>query len=207
MSSAAPSFPSPPRGEELPLDDGEPMETQRHRDQMIILIESLREGCPDWPMFIGGNMFVYFSQTQSRKNEFRGPDLFVVLDVSRSERKSWVAWEEGGRLPDIVIELVSEATAVQDRGEKKELYARVMRVGEYFLFDPFSKELEGFDLNAVTKKYSPKPCNAAGHLACQQLGLELGLCRHGYGDVDTEWLRWYRRDGTLLPLAKERVDE
>src|SRR5688572_6944238 len=28
------------------------------------------------------------------------PDLFVVLDVERKPRKSWVAWEEGGKNGD-----------------------------------------------------------------------------------------------------------
>ena len=55
--------------------------------------------------FVGANMFLYFSQTQAKKNDFRGPDVFVVMDTTRRERKSWVVWEEDGRVPDVVIEL------------------------------------------------------------------------------------------------------
>ena len=39
-------------------------------------------------------MFLYFSKTQAKNNDFRGPDVFVVMNTSRRERKSWVVWEE-----------------------------------------------------------------------------------------------------------------
>jgi hypothetical protein len=72
-------------------------------------------------------MFVYFSQLQVKRNDFRGPDVFVALDVERKERKSWVAWEEGGRLPDVVIELTSDSTRHVDHVDKKRTYAIVRR--------------------------------------------------------------------------------
>lgn len=37
----------PPRGVDLPCDDGEPLETQRHRDQMNLLIDSLGDAWRD----------------------------------------------------------------------------------------------------------------------------------------------------------------
>ncbi len=42
MSMAA-DFKPPPRGEDLPFSDGEPMESDRHFEQTVILRESLRE--------------------------------------------------------------------------------------------------------------------------------------------------------------------
>src|SRR5262249_3419950 len=108
---------APPGEDELPSDDGEPMETNEHRLQMVLLIQSLKEA---WArredFFIGGNMFVYFSETQVTHNDFRGPDVFVVLGTSRRSRKSWVAWGEQGKLPDVVIELLSFRTRHVDRG-------------------------------------------------------------------------------------------
>jgi Uma2 family endonuclease len=50
-----------------------------------------------------------------------------------------VAWEEGGQLPDVVIELTSESTAHVDHGEKKRVYAKVWRLPEYFIFDPHNR--------------------------------------------------------------------
>jgi len=72
----------PPRGEDLPYSDGVPMESERHISQMVSLILSLRLAWKDrTDFYVGGNMSVYFSEPQSRKNDFRGPDVFVVLDT------------------------------------------------------------------------------------------------------------------------------
>jgi hypothetical protein len=106
-----------PGQDELPSSDGEPMETGFHDAQGALLKDTLIDA---WDarrdFFVGGNMFVYFSERQIRANDFRGPDVFVVLDCERKGRKSWVAWEEGGKLPDVVIEVTSESTAHVDRG-------------------------------------------------------------------------------------------
>jgi len=77
----------PPRGADLPCDDGEPMETWRHRRQASVLLDSLNEAWRDrHDYFAAANMFLYFSETQSRKNDFRGPDapwLRLIDDTGR----------------------------------------------------------------------------------------------------------------------------
>ncbi len=111
---------SPPTQDTLLCDDGIPMETYRHKLQMDLLVEPLNT----WLVleqnrgFVGGNMFVYFSPNQVRNQDYRGPDVFAVMDVAIGERKSWVVWEEG-KAPDIVIELLPDSTATQDKTEKK----------------------------------------------------------------------------------------
>ena len=106
-----------PTQDDLPSDDGVPMETERHKKQMDLLIYPLAPWL-DQKGYVGGNMFVYYSIKQVRYQDFKGPDVFVVLDVPNRERKSWVVWEEG-KTPDIVIELLSESTAEYDRNGKK----------------------------------------------------------------------------------------
>ncbi|MFM7441321.1 MAG: Uma2 family endonuclease, partial [Snowella sp.] len=84
-----------PNQDQLPYDDGETMETQRHKLQMDLLIEGLDiwlEQREDG--YVGGNMFIYFSQAQLKNQDFKGPDFFAVTGVSKKERKSWVVWEE-----------------------------------------------------------------------------------------------------------------
>ena len=107
-----------PNQDQLPCDDGEPMETQRHKLQMDLLIE----GLDTWleqreDGYVGGNMFIYFSQAQLKNQDFKGPDFFAVTGVSKKERKSWVVWEEE-KAPDVVIELLSASTANFDKTEK-----------------------------------------------------------------------------------------
>jgi Uma2 family endonuclease len=97
-----------PNQEQLPCDDGEPMETQRHKMQMDLLIEVLYPWLEQRDNgYVGGNMFVYYSSQQLKNQDFRGPDFFAVLDVPKGERKSWVVWDEG-KAPDVIIELLSE---------------------------------------------------------------------------------------------------
>ena len=105
----------PPTEDELPCDDGMPMETQRHVLQLQLLMDPLKLFWTDrQDVYVGGNMFVYFSLEQVRHRDFRGPDFFAVLGVPKRDRKSWVVWQEG-KGPDLVIELLSESTAAQDK--------------------------------------------------------------------------------------------
>ncbi len=60
---------------------------------------------------------------------YRGPDAFLVKNVdAERKREIWVAWEEDGPFPDLILELLSPSTADVDRGEKKRLYERISMV-------------------------------------------------------------------------------
>ena len=198
--------PTPPPGEdELPCDDGEPMESDRHRKQMNVLIESLDDAWRDRDdVYVGGNMFVYFSELQAKKNDFRGPDVFVVLDTVRRERKSWVVWGENGRTPDVVIELLSPSTEDVDRGEKMRVYSKLLRVTHYYLFDPMSGVLQGYTLDPVAREYVSTLPDESGDVPCPALGLRLGIRRGQLLGVEADWLRWIDKAGQIVPLAEER---
>ena len=109
---------------DLIFDDGELLESKRHRIAMNVLIDSLYQywsGRSDF--FAGGNMFIYYSSTQVRNRDYKGPDFFVVLDVDgKTDRQGWVVWQEQGRYPDVIVELTSPSTASVDIGEKKDIY-------------------------------------------------------------------------------------
>ncbi len=195
----------PPTEEELPYDDGMPMETERHVLQMYLLIEPLRSYWAEREdVFVGGNMFVYFSPDQVLTHDFRGPDVFVVQGVERRERKSWLVWQEG-KGPDVVIELLSETTAAKDKSEKKRIYQERLRVPEYFWYDPFSGEWAGFTLRGGI--YEPIAEDAAGRLVSQQLGLALVKWEGEYAEVKARWLRWATLEGVLLPTGEEKAKQ
>jgi Uma2 family endonuclease len=153
--------------------------------------------------YVGGNMFVYFSELQAKKNDFRGPDVFVVLDTVRRLRKSWVVWGEGGRTPDVVIELLSPSTEHVDRGEKMRIYARVLHVSRYYLYDPLTAVLEGYALDPATREYVRMTPEANGDLPCDTLGLRVGVRQGRYQGVETAWLRWLDAEGRPLPTDEE----
>ncbi|MBI1925315.1 Uma2 family endonuclease, partial [Candidatus Poribacteria bacterium] len=83
-------------------------------------------------------------------------------------------WEEG-KGPDFVLEVASESTCDYDLGEKKDLYASILGVQEYYLYDPDKRYLPspllGFRL--VEGVYVPIQ-DVEGRLPSDTLGLELG---------------------------------
>jgi Uma2 family endonuclease len=173
--------------------DEPPLETDFHRDQIDLLLRLLKYWWRDRSDFyISGNLTVYYNSQQLKSRDFRGPDVFVVLGAEKRDRRSWAVWEEGGKYPNVVIELLSDSTAVVDRGKKKELYQDVWRVPEYYWFHPQTTEFAGFRLMGGTY-VAIEPTD--GTLQSEQLGLALG--------IHQQQLRWFTADGTLIPLPED----
>ncbi|MBV8888011.1 MAG: Uma2 family endonuclease [Chroococcidiopsidaceae cyanobacterium CP_BM_RX_35] len=195
--------PAPPN--DLVFDDGDSLETNRHRIAMNVLIRSLKHGWAErQDLFVGGNMFVYYSSKQARNRDFKGPYFFVVLGVDNNpQRQGWVIWEEGGRYPDVIVELLSASTVEVDKGSKKKLYEQVFKTRDYFVFDPFAADsLEGWHLN-LDRGYEALRPNEQGWLWCQSLGLWLGIWQGMVEDDTAEWLRFYDVAGNLILLPEE----
>lgn len=197
---------------ELVTSDGEPMDNFLHVLQMQLLFEltdqvMLERGRKDY--FYGGDMFVYYSVEQARdvaqgRPYFRGPDYFLVDGVPPrplEERNAWVSWEEGGRLPDLILELLSPSTEEIDRTVKKVIYARDFRASEYYLYKMETRELEGNRLAGGV--YKPMARNAQGRFRSQVFGLELGVWRGEYRGKTLDWLRLFHPDGRLCPTSAE----
>ena len=187
---------------------GEPMESNRHRIAMNVLIRSINQAFANRDdFFAGGNMFVYYSSIQARNRDFKGPDFFVVLDVDGiRERQGWVVWEENGRYPDVIVELMSPSTAEADTGVKKNIYEQIFRTPDYYVFNPFDPDsLQGWHLDA-NQQYQPITPNEQGWLWCQRLGLWLATWE---GTIDREtavWLRFYDQAGNLVLLPEEAAN-
>ena len=185
-----------PTEDDLPCDDGEPMETPRHREQMNLLIDSLNAHWADrCGYFVGGNMFVHYDPENRRRS--RGPDFFLVLNVEDRERKSWVVWREGMRFPDVIIELLSDSTRVEDEGPKKALYAELFRTSEYYLYDPYSQSFTGYQLKG--NQYTEREADAEGRIYSQVTELYLA--------VRDDWLRWVTLDGEVVASPAERAEQ
>lgn len=203
---------------ELIFGDGEPLESDWHVAQINLLKELIRQvmaegGRTDF--HVGGDNFVYYSPEQAwdvyqGRPYFRGPDVYWVGGVPPRRRKGWVSWEEGGRLPDLIVELLSPSTAHIDRNEKMDLYARVFRTSEYYLCAPGTGKLEGYRL--AGDLYRPMVPDGQGRLWSDQLGASLGLW-HGIREnvIEDDWIRLFRRDGSMIPTeaeaASQRADE
>jgi Uma2 family endonuclease len=169
--------------------DEPPLESYLHLQQMILLLT-----CLEWwwrdrqDFFAAGNLTVYYSPRQRKSEHFRGPDFFVVLGTERKPRKSWVVWEENGKYPNLIIEILSSTTASTDRGLKKQIFQDIFRTPDYFWFDPDTLEFQGFHL--LDGQYQALEPNAEGHLWSQQLELYLGV-------YDSK-LRFFTQQGQMV---------
>jgi Uma2 family endonuclease len=180
------------------LSDEPPLETDLHRLQMMLLIQ-----CLEWlwrdrnDFYASGNLTIYYSLRQGKSEQFRGPDFFVVLGTERKPRKSWVVWEEDGKYPHVIVEILSPKTADTDRGLKKQIYQDIFRTPDYFWFDPLSLEFKGFQL--VGGQYQELSSNPQGWLWSQQLQLYLG--------IHSSKLRLFTVEGQLVPTPEEAVQQ
>ncbi len=178
--------------------DEPPLESELHLRQIILLLQ-----CLEWlwqdrtDFYAAGNLTIYYSRYQRKSEDSRGPDFFVVLDTERKIRKSWVLWEEEGKYPNFIVEILSESTARKDKKEKKKIYQNVFRTPDYFWFDPYTLEFAGFHL--LDNKYEPLEPNPAGHLWSQQLGLYLG--------IHQRQLRFFTDLGKLVPTPAEIAEQ
>ena len=176
------------------LSDEPEMESSLHYMQLLLLVT-----CLEWAwqerddFFIGANLTIYFSRQQLKNHDFRGPDLFLVKNTTREPRNSWVVWEEDGRYPDLIIELLSDSTANTDRTLKRDLYAERFHTPEYFYFSPDTLEFAGFRLDF--NKYRPIVANDRGWLWSETLGFFLG--------IHNRQLRYFSLEGALLPTPQE----
>jgi Uma2 family endonuclease len=83
-------------------------ESNLHLTQIILLIK-----CLEWlwqdreDYFATGNLTIYYSPNQKKSEYFRGYDFFVVLGTTRNQnQKSWVVWQEEGKYPNVIIEIL-----------------------------------------------------------------------------------------------------
>jgi Uma2 family endonuclease len=159
---------------DYPDSDGRPMaETPQHRRNMTNTIETLYvwfEG--ESQVYVSGNMFVYYVPGNLLRHV--SPDVFVTRDIPKlPERRRYLVWKEG-KGPDVVIEVTSKSTREEDLEDKFRIYQDILRVEEYFLFDPFGEylkpPLQGYRL--VRGRYvRTRPVK--GRLPSKVLGLHL----------------------------------
>jgi Uma2 family endonuclease len=134
-----------------PESDGRPMgETEIHAQVLEDLRFALVRRYADVPdVYVWGNLFLYYREGDPKACVC--PDVFLIRGVGKrtdNRRRTYKVWEEGGRVPSLVIELTSESTRDEDI-DKKKRYAQ-LGVEEYFLFDPLGEylrpRLQGFRL-------------------------------------------------------------
>ena len=85
--------------------------------------------------FVATDLLIYYRKGDQGATV--APNVMVVLGVDDSHRGSYRFWEEGGRVPDFVLEMSSSTTHENDEGRKRRIYAR-LGMREYFRYAPVS---------------------------------------------------------------------
>ncbi|HET6384550.1 MAG TPA: Uma2 family endonuclease [Armatimonadota bacterium] len=185
---------------EYPDSDGKPMaESDIHRINATQTIDGMMIYLRDHPDgYVSGNNFIFYEEGNPKKSV--SPDAYVVFGVPSHIRRTFKVWEEGGHVPDVVFEFTSRKTRREDDRIKYPLYEKVLKVKEYFRFDPegeyLKPRLQGFRLNAGA--YEPLEMKN-GRLHSEVLGLELV--------VEGEYLRLFDPlKQELLPIYEETVN-
>jgi Uma2 family endonuclease len=116
-------------------------ETDLHRNEMMDLIVTLEDHfATDADVYVSGNILLFYEEGNRRKHV--SPDALVVRNLPKlPPREYYLLWEEG-KAPDVVVEITSKTTRREDRTKKLTLYRDVLKVPEYFQFDPREEYLK-----------------------------------------------------------------
>jgi Uma2 family endonuclease len=184
--------------DETPVDN----ELQELVPTLLKLILAMAWGDrTDW--FMGIDMALYYSPDEPPIV----PDAFISLGVesvkSEELRSSYVLWEEGGVLPQFVLEVVSK----KYRGEystKKALYEQlgILYYGIYNSKRKRKPTLEVYKL--INGKYLPAVGNPVW---MPELELGIGKERQIFQSRRREWLFWYNGTGNRYPMPEERIEQ
>lgn len=187
-----------------PESDGEPMaETDLHRKLMmdfILMLEDHFSNAKD--VYVSGNLRMYYEEGNIYKSV--APDVFVVFGVSKKNRRTYRTWEEG-KTPDFVLEAASPSTYNKDITEKKELYASVLQVEEYYIYDPYGEvhpHFQGYRL--IGGIYQPIEFRER-RLPSTVLDLELGERDGTLGLYDTSLSAWISPPKARVAEAEARA--
>ena len=184
---------------EYPSADGKPMaETETHLRDMIDTIQLLDDHFVLRPnVYVCGNLLLYYEEGNPRKHV--SPDVLVALDVPKKpNRDYYLVWKEG-KAPDFIVEITSKSTRKEDQKKKFEIYRDILKVSEYFLFDPtedyLDPPLQGFRLargNMFPSRRWPDACQAGSWASTSSATAEASPVRSRDGPSLTDAARGAR---------------
>ena len=171
-----------------PIDDDEPLAESEYQLFPLTYAHAALTGWfeDDPTVWVGADMFLYYEE--GVPSSVITPDVFVVTQThKRHKRNIFQTWVEG-RMPDLVLEVMSSTSVRRDTVTKYELY-QDLGVREYWIYDPTEEgfiepRLRGHTL--VDGEYQPVEIREVdGRLVgvSEVLGLEL--------NADAEWFRFF----------------
>ena len=202
-----------PDHNDLPCEDGVPKETFLEHPQAMLLSETirpvLRELHPDGQFIIGNDSGIYWRMADPPLKGAVAPDWFYIPHVppkiDGKGRRSYVMWQEMER-PALVIEFSSrDGSAERDRTPntgKFWIYERKIEATYYAIYEVEKAFVEVYRLELG--RYRKMEPNQRGHYPIPEIGIDLGIWRGLYTNVEFAWLRAWDVDGELLQTWEEK---
>ncbi|MEB3885082.1 Uma2 family endonuclease [Lyngbya sp. CCY1209] len=208
---------------QLPDSDGTFVKNFQEHPQSILLTDSIQPTLdrlhPDGQYAIGQDCGIYWRMTEPPEKGAECPDWFYVPEVPPTlegqVRRSYVLWQEFIP-PLIAIEFVSgDGSEERDRTPLAQLsktrqkpgkfwvYERIIRPAFYAIYEVQKSSVEVYHL--VENHYELISPNEREHYPIPQMGVELGIWRGRYGNLELPWLRWWDSEGNLLLTGDERA--
>lgn len=126
-----------------PESDGKPMADNTVQFRWITVIhynlEWLFANNPN--VFIAGDLLWYPVEHDTGTSQ--APDVMIVFGRPKGDRSSYLQWNEGNIVPQVVFEIRSPSNTQTEMDRKWVFYNR-HGVEEYYLYDPKKNDLSGW---------------------------------------------------------------
>jgi Uma2 family endonuclease len=181
-----------------PSSDGQPMADNTKQFRWIVTIQGGIDALwrNDPQVFVAGDLFWY--PVEGHPEIRMAPDVLVVFGRPKGDRSSYLQWEEGEVAPQVVFEIRSPSNTIAVMTRKFRFYERY-GVEEYYLYDPDSGELSGWQRQGETLE-EIEPMEG---WVSPRLGVRF--------ELDRGELQLYRPDGerfaTYVELLEQREQE
>lgn len=189
-----------------PSSDGKPMaETDWHRKLLMALIQIIEHHFRDHDdVYVSGDLLIYYKMGDNTKSV--APDVFVVQGVAKKQRGTYLTWEEA-HTPDFVIELASPSTFRHDLTGKKDLYESVLKVKEYYIYDPLHQIQPHFIGFRLVDGVYQEIAFVNERLPSSVLNLELGERDGTLSVYDPTTEQWLAPPEERAEEAEERAEQ
>lgn len=188
----------------LITEDDTPVDNQFSEKQMRLLTESIHASWnPGFPFVAMANVgvFVALNRLPIVPDVLLTTHVEPLQDLLDKEHRSYFTWMYDGKVPDVVIEIVSN-TKGGELDHKLRNYQH-MRVPWYVVFDPLhalsEESLTIFGLEQSTYRQQ-KPVELFG-----EIGLGVTIWQGEFEGITAPWLRWCDGNRQLILTGQERA--
>ncbi|MEK9512398.1 Uma2 family endonuclease [Limnospira fusiformis PMC 851.14] len=200
-----------PTSDELPDSDDTPVDNEDQNflpNYLLFLLAIIWKDRNDW--YFGVDMGIYHTSGDNPRVPVI-PDGFLTVGVNRrrpgnKSRKSYVVWEEGGMVPQLVLEVVSW-TPGNEYESKMAIYEK-LGVLYYVIYNPEYYQRDRHQPFEIYRQIDGKYQLQTGEpYWLPEIGLGIGRSQATLGGIDREILSWFDQEGRRYLSAEELAQQ